>query len=504
VKILRRLSLGLLFGLLAYRVLPGHTVTIGESAASPGDAPSTSNAFWVGYLERGPVDAPIKVISLTDAVEKAGDRLAADPTLYDSIDAAFREGASVIYLGRIVGPDAATAIGQLIDRDSLPTLGISATSEGDWGNDIKVSCVFDAGGTFILTVYYDGAIVEASPSLANAGEAVLWAQQNSAYIVLEDLTTAYESAEDPRTQDETLEGGDSDLTNATTTELEVALNLFRNDLGAGQVAAPGFTSSEVHDALLAHAVANNRRALLDLVDTDDEDTLAGVALALRAADDNGARFGGAFAPRFRIPGISAGTTRTVPYSAIQTGLIARAEGAGLTPNKAAAGKNGRCRYATGLTQDFTDAQREVLNDSGVNAAILIRGIPTTYGNRTLTNPTTDGDWKSFSASRLVMAVAAASAEVMADYDFEEIDGHGYVFKKLQGDLSGRACMPFYLANSLYGQTPEEAFNVNTGPDVNTPTTIAAEQIKAKVAIRVSSTGEMLLTEIVKVPITESL
>jgi hypothetical protein len=103
-----------------------------------------------------------------------------------------------------------------------------------------------------------------------------------------------------------------------------------------------------------------------------------------------------------------------------------------------------------------------------------------------------------------MGVAALASEVLESYDFEQIDGHGYVFKKLQGDLSGAACMPFYLDNALYGTTPAEAFFVNTGPDVNTPTSIEAEEIKAQIGIRVSSTASFLEVEVVKVPIGESL
>ena len=99
-----------------------------------------------------------------------------------------------------------------------------------------------------------------------------------------------------------------------------------------------------------------------------------------------------------------------------------------------------------------------------------------------------------------MAACALTELVLENYDFEIIDGHGYVFKDLQAAVVGEACMPLYQANALYGQTPEEAFSVNTGPDVNTPQSIAAEEIKVQLAIDVSPTAKNLVAEVVKVPV----
>lgn len=482
--------------------LPGSIVTIGERVAAALAAPSTTNGFIVGFTERGRTDGPDLVLSLADFAQKCGERLSGNPEVYDAVDVAFREGASAIYIGSIVGPAVATAQEDLLDADDDPTLRVTARSPGDWGNDIDVACVL-TGGDFVLTVSYLDSVVEASPSLANNTEAVQWAEQSSNYIRLEDLSTEYEPTTDPKTQDIALAGGDRDHSNATTTEFDAALDLFAGDLGPGLVAAPGFPTSDAYESLLNHAGSKNRRALLDGVDTANEGTLVAASTALRGLEGLVGRFGKFCAPHAVVPGLSLSTTREVPYSAVELGRTARAEAEGKNPNVAAAGKNGGARYATGLTQSFTDAQREALSDAGVSVAILRRGTPVMMGDRTLTNPLTDGDWKSFANSRLVMAAAAAAGVVLEDYQFEQIDGRGYIFSKLHGDLTG-AMMPFYLANALFGQTPEEAFQINTGPDLNTPQTIAAQEIHAQIALRVSPSGEVLTTEIVKVPTTEAL
>lgn len=477
---------------------PGHATLIGERAAATIAPASTSNAFVVGICERGSGEHPELTRSLTEFEEKCGERTNASAHLYDAVDVAFREGCSAIYVSRLLGGDALASEGDLLDADDNPTLHVAANSPGAWGDGLSVVAT-PSGSDFKLVIKNGGSTVDSSPDLADNDEAVAWAL-SSGYVRLENLSTVYEPTGDPASQTLDLAGGDDDTGALTDDDFEAALDRFSKDLGPGQVAAPWFSSEDAQSALLDHAATHNRRAIPDLPDGNADD-LKAAALALRG---EAGRFGGVFGPFAVCPGVSRGSRRTVPYSAVQLGLIARAEAAGVNPNRAAAGKYGRARYAFELTQHFTDAERAELNDSGVNCATLVRGVVTTMGNRTLTNPLTDSDWKWFSASRLVMAVAELADEVMADFDFEQIDGHGNVLRDLQGELSGRACMPFYRANALYGQTPDEAFVVNTGPDLNTPTTIAAGRVKAQIGVRVSESAEFLTTEIVKVPTTESL
>lgn len=478
---------------------PGHSVTIGERPSARTAPSSTSNAFVVGLAERGPNDRAVLTRSLAEYIEKCGARTTDSARLYDAVDVAFREGCSAIYVSRLFGAGQATATEDLLDVSNDPTLRVSASSPGEWGNDIDVQATVD-GSTFQLIISYLDETVETTPALADNTEAVDWAAANSSYVVLEDLSTVYDPTTDPKAQTIALIGGDDDGAAATTDDLVDALDRFTKDLGPGQVAAPGFTALAAQQAVRDHAADNNRRGVLDLPD-GDKDALVSSALALRGI---AGRYAASFGPWAIVPGVSRGTHRTVPYSAVQLGLIARAESESANPNVAAAGKRGRARYAYELTQHFTDAERESLNNAGANIAILIKGVVTTYGNRTLTNPLTDGDWKWFSASRLVMGVAAAANDVLANYDFEQIDGRGFIFSALKGDLAGRACLPFFLANALYGQTPDEAFQVNTGPDQNTPTTIENGEMHAQISLRVSESGELLTVEIVKVPTTESL
>jgi hypothetical protein len=114
--------------------------------------------------------------------------------------------------------------------------------------------------------------------------------------------------------------------------------------------------STTHDALIAHAAENNRIALLD-ADPDSTATELS-ALATTLAGDANARYAALFAPGAIVPGLTSADTRTVPYSALEAGIMSR-NAAAFTPNVPAAGVNGISRFATDLAATFTDAEREV-------------------------------------------------------------------------------------------------------------------------------------------------
>jgi hypothetical protein len=481
----------------------GEQVTLGERPAARAAAPSTAAGFIAGFTERGPIDDFVFCISPTDAENKLGGRLVGDPEVFDCIDAAFNEGASAVYVSRVTGDNPVAASKAFTDGEEDPKTSITfaAKQVGEYGNRIKVQTT-TGGGKTVVSVSFDEEVVEASPELADQDAIVAWAAEKSNWV---DATKGA-SAKLPKSQTLTLAGGEAKTGAADGGNLTEALARLVKDLGPGQVSAPNFRDEEGHLALIAHAVLNNRRDLLDDEIEATKDELVEHATPLRDAPNKGARYGAYMAQWAVIPGLTSGTTRQCPYSGVQMGIIAASEAAGNNPNMPAAGrKRGKARWALGLVNTWTSEEIDELDDAGVTAAILADGVPCTFGDRTLIDEDEEArDWRSFAASRLVMAVCEETRKVLQGFEFEQIDGNGYVFSELQGEINGRACMPFYKARALYGKLPSEAFAVNTGPAVNTPASIEAEEIKAQVGIRISPKGGMLRAEVVNVPISESL
>jgi hypothetical protein len=476
--------------------LPGTSVSIRDEASPPFLDFDTGAAFVVGLASRGPTDAPAAVKSIAGYVAGFGER-AGGSVLYDWLDVFYREGGSTAYVLRLVGDGAATSAVNLPHTGSGDPVAFNAeaSSPGAWGDDLSIVIADgDAVGTYTLTVKLDGETVESSPDLADNDEAVAWAER-SAYIAL-----TKQGEDNPDNGTYTLTGGDDDLGSLTDDDYVDALAKLTDDYGPGQVAVPGKTSDAVHIGLLEHANAHTRVALLDLQDASSASTLAADVNAVRATA--GARFAAAFAPHAVVPGIAAGTTRTVGYSAVQAGLIARLDGVTGNPNQAAAGENGRARYAIDLSQPaWTDADRELLNDAGVNVARVIRGEIRTYGYRTIVNPVTDPRWVEFSGSREVMSILSKASAVGESYAFAQLDGRGHTVADFQGELIG-ICAEEYANDALFGETPEEAYSVDVS--ANTDATAAERRLIARFLLRTSPFAERVEIELVKRLTTESV
>ena len=87
--------------------------------------------------------------------------------------------------------------------------------------------------------------------------------------------------------------------------------------------------------------------------------------------------------------------------------------------------------------------------------------------------------------------------------FRQIDGGRRLFAALETDLNG-VCLGYFNLGALYGTSAEEAFNVDTGEQVNTPATIAAQEIHAVIRLRVSPFGEWVAIDVMKVPVQQAL
>lgn len=480
--------------------LPGTRATISEEAVPRYAPPNTATWFVVGMTERGPGNAPILVRSLAEAVQKAGDSVAYG-AVNDALDVFFREGGSQAYIGRVLGPNPVKASGTLYDQSGSTSgdKSITATAKeyGSWHNGLNVEAIY-ATSTVQFVVTHDNdpdTVLETSPIFSTKADAVAW---QSAYVTL----TAETSSELPRSQTVSLAGGTDDHSSATETEWAAALDLFDADIGPGQVSAPGRTTQTTRQALAAHALERNRIALLD---ADDTAVVADVAAdAADVTGEDGDRFSAMLWPWATVPGVLGGTDRTVPYCAVQAGLIARSEAAGNGPNAAAAGPNGVARYATGLSQAaLNDADRETLNDAGVIVARQRLGVIQTYGYRTLADPDSDPDWVQLTGSRTVMAIKANMLRVADEYLYAQLDGRGIKIAAFGGDLAA-VCAGFYDSGALYGATPDDAYSVDVSAAVNTPESIAAGYLKARVALRISPFAERVEIDIHRVRLADAV
>lgn len=465
---------------------PGVEVLIVDGAPAGSAILNTGTAFMAGVSERGPVGTAVKVTSLKSYRATFGER-AGGSVLSDSVATYFSEGGGDLYVSRVSGDTAVAASGDL-----GTSVSADAVSPGEWGNKLKLELVAATAPLtgFVLVVSLDGKPVEKSSAVATPDALVGWASSRSEYVSLSALAGPLAAG------NVTLTGG-ADDPSADPADVAAALATFDSGFGPGQVLAPGFTDDATHEALCAHADLFRRVALLDAPDSADALDLANAATALYEAP--GVRMASLWAPWAVYPAEVSPATVTVPYSAVEAGIIARVDRAG-NPNAPAAGADGVARLAVGLAQSYTDAERTALNEIGVDLAKVVYGDVRSYGYRTVAGPD-ESNWLWFGNSRTLMAVAWECEAVAETYVLKQIDGRRQIFSRLNKDLRG-VCARYFDLGALYGETQEEAFSVDTSEAVNTIDTIKRGEIHAVVRARVSPAAEWVVIEIVKVPVEQ--
>jgi hypothetical protein len=275
-------------------------------------------------------------------------------------------------------------------------------------------------------------------------------------------------------------------------EWTVALGKFTDGFGPGQVAIPGEDDAAAHAALLAHAETTGRTVLLDGAADATATALTTIATGVAAAA--GANRAGLAAPWVTVPA-PAGTTRDVPGSVIAAGLAAHGDAVVGHANNAPAGDQGRgagiVNHGTDVTTHFTTAELDTLHDAGVSVIRQMYGKPTLYGWRSVSS---DERFRQLNAGRMSMQLGAGIHAAAEQFLFRQIDGRGRLFAELEGTLRGYL-LPLWNADALYGETADDAFDVEVA-GVNTPETIAAGELHAAVEVALTPHTERVVIDVV--------
>lgn len=475
---------------------PGTSVTSRATAPPRGGASSTGTWFVVGAAQRGSLTAPRAIRNMSEFQRYYGDRIS-QSLLWDSLLTYFQEGGQIAIVQRVAGSNVVASSLTLNDSAAAASLKVDAKTPGAWGNQLSVAVEAGAvSGEFVLVVSLNGTQVERSPSLATQTDAVNWAASDDHWVTV-SIPGGAGTLDPAVATASSLLGGADDYSGINDAGRNAGLTLFTNDLGPGQVSIPGSTTSSNRAALLVHAAAYNRLALLDSTDSGSYSTLLTEAQTLQTTE-----YGALFGPWVKIPGLVLNTTRVVPPSAMVAGLIARSD-ATLSPNDPAAGDNGQARYVVDVTYGpFSDINADSLNSAGLTLIKKFGDTVTSYGLRTLAKPT-DPTYLNIGNQRLRMAITADAQNIAQRFLFRQIDGKRQTVSDFGGSLAGML-LKYWTTGALYGDSPDEAFIVDVGESVNTPTTIQNGELHAVLNVRMSPAAEFVSIEIVKTSISQSL
>jgi hypothetical protein len=288
--------------------------------------------------------------------------------------------------------------------------------------------------------------------------------------------------------------------------LDVALATFNVHLGPGQVSAVGYTVDATNLAnisLFNHARTFDRIAIGDVLDEVVTPTAQQKAMGTTLNDTEGV--GGLFGPHVWVPapaGVVGGSARRMAIAPVIAALCARVDETG-NPNQAAAGRWLPFQYVTDLVWQYSDADRVTLLDLGINTASEVYGVLENYGFQTPVAQSVSTPFWQLNAARMRMTLKARSKAIAEQYMFRPLDGRGVLAGALRADLAGML-LAYYEANGLYGATPAQAFDVQTGVTINTAAVAATGTLKAVCSVVLSMHAKAIQIELVSVPVGGSI
>lgn len=477
--------------------MPGVSVTTTtRSGPSPELRTPSGQYFCAGITERGSITAAIAVRGMADAEAALGPRVTYG-AVHDSLSLYFAQGGELAYVARVVGPSASVGTKTLNDRDGTPdaTLRVDAANPGAWSANLKVEVANGSlANTFKIIVTLSDVVVQTVNNIPTPAAAVQ-KFQNSEYIRVVDLgsATAAPNNNPAVSAAAALTAGADDRASITSTHYTTALALFLRELGDGMVAVPGQTASAVWTGLNTHCENNNRLGAVAAVQT------AVVADLITRAVDVDSEYVGLFAP-WVIISDNAGGQRTVSPEGLVAGLRARAHDQ-VGPWRAPAGAMGIASSLLGLDKTFTATEGDQLNDGRVNAIRAMANTYRLYGWRSLS--TDEENYRHLHYRDTLNYLVVRAEQALERYVFEPIDSQGHLLALINGELVALA-KPLARDRGLYaryddnGDLEDPGYVVDTGSALNTTASLATNTIKARLSVRISPVGELIVLNIVKV------
>lgn len=483
---------------------PGVYVSTLETPTSAGISQTTGTLFAVGSASYGP-EVPQLVKSLNEAIFYYGPRSEAESTqLIDGLTAFFTLGGQRAYVQRSLGAGIEFAKLELEAGATPKTLNVKARFKGTYANSIKIRVTENAGKTesALEILNSESELLESSGMFAKASEIFEWGKTHEAYVKVEE-GSGYAAGKGSILKvlaATKLAGG----VNPTVTEAEVkkAIEQFSRELGPGQLGVFDSTNGvkeAVHTAMAEHCVLtmkNLRVALCDLKEAAKKETTVATLISEKGSPAAALAQNMIFySSACTCQGVTIGTTRTIPASAIVAGLCAQVAAKLNDAVNPSGPEFPLSPFVQGFTNTFTQSQSEELSAKGINSFKEVNGVPCSYGFVSAVSKEKNLIFWQASCSRERMAVVAHIEAVGAKYLFKLITPAKIA--KFKADCQA-VCKREIEQEALL------AALVNTGEPVNTAATQAAGELNVEVLVQIPPFANVVSMVVVSLPVTEAI
>lgn len=484
---------------------PGVVVTTATRSGPTGVVTAASGQYFVvGLAERGPTGAPVKINGMGDYKRVFGDRVTYG-ALYDDLSMFFEAGGKQAHVLRVVGAAATVGTLSLMDTGAVATLKFDANSQGAWSTNLTVQVENGTtAGTRKITVRLAGVVVEQYNNLATVPE-IASRFAASPYVKVSDLGSITNAPGNlPIVLTATaLSAGVDDRAAVNAARITAQLPLLKIGLGDGAVAAPGYGSA-LHAALIAHAKDTRRIAILTGPKGATAGDLASLGIGLGAT--SGAEGAGLFGPWLLVSD-GAGGARTISPEGFVAAARAKAhelEGAWA----AAAGEGSISPYVLGTDVEFSRADAEQLDAARVSPIRVVSNRLRLYGWRSLSS--NEQDFASLTVQDTLNRLANECEARLEPFTFRTIDGRGRLLAQMNGILIG-VLEPVRVAGGIFertdtatGEVLDPGYSVDVSPNLNSAASLANNEVRANVAVRLSPNASLITLQIVKVGLTAAV
>jgi len=483
--------------------MPGVIVTTAvRTGPTTAQTAATATMFVAGITTRGPDGTVHLITSLSDYEDIFGGSTS-DGWTHETVQTFFEEGGSRAYVSRVIGSSATEASLALNKTGAVLVMTLTAAGKGTWSHGGVLQATVTqptAGVSFRIAISLNGVTVFTTSTHTTVAAAVNEINNNATAALYVTATNAG-STGIPVAVNGNFTGGTDDAT-VVAADVVTAIGLFTENLGPGAVTAPGYNDATTRAALVAHAAANRRIAILGFdYGTSVANAITG-AQAVTAA--NNSEFAAFFYPWVKIP--DGSLTKTIPcegYVCAKRAVVHNSFGS-WNPY---AGERTEAKFVTIPEVVLSKSESESLDTGFVNAIKVISGTTRIYGARSASDDTANF---RFIISREVLNQVVHEAEVALEaLLFLPIDGRRSTFSRVAATLTAimdriRVGGGFYEAFDANGKQIDPGFTVQVNDAINPLTQLATGVIKAKIGARVSSIGDRIEVEITKSNLTSTL
>lgn len=250
---------------------PGVYIEEIPSGSKPIEGVATSNALFVGYTNKGPIGEASLISKWDDYVDSYGGIASESDAMGLSVNMFYLNGGQAAYIARLASGAVASknAAASILGRlggaaAAVNVLKVTASSEGLWGNGLRVRAIADSDGRR-FTLKVGEAAADGSVSIAEVHSDLSMDDSDSNYAVtvvnrssrLVKLDLSDEIKSSPATYYQFGASVSGDLTGITWTNVHegMTLNLNIDNLGLRTITLPAVpggytTSTKVKDELL--------------------------------------------------------------------------------------------------------------------------------------------------------------------------------------------------------------------------------------------------------------